>query len=100
MEILYRKKYPNRDTRRWEERTYGSVLAEYYLDLAIELDDLQNLSKDGSIDENQIERMQTLEKALSDNIDKSGDPWLDDWEGEIDEKEEILERDWKPDEFM
>lgn len=78
LEAWFRSKYKRpHEGKSWEDVTHGEVLKDYYYELAFELQALKELSSPTSDD---MERITTLERVLSDEEPSdgpTGDPWLD-----------------------
>ena len=84
LERWWRRKYIPGKGKPWGERTPGGILREMFFDLAVELHELEE--SDG-LDATQQDRLTKLEAVFQEDtsnisIGQSGDPWLDDWDGE------------------
>jgi hypothetical protein len=85
LEGWWRKKHQNRET--WGERTEGDLIEEYFWDLVFEKEELERAFKQEG-GEKLAARITQLEQVLQGKDvrpGKSGDPWLDDWDGEEDD---------------
>jgi hypothetical protein len=87
LEGWWRNKY--RSQAEWRDRTKGDLIEEYYWDLVIRRDDLEaTWKREGG--EQLARQITKLNKALQGMVAEeglSGDPWLDDWDGEEEEEE-------------
>ena len=69
------------------DRTRGDLIEEYYWDLAIKKDELEERWKSDGGHEvaKQLNRVTQLLKGSAVHAGKSGDEWFDDWDGDEDE---------------
>lgn len=99
--IWHRGKHPPYEGVPWEERTLGSLLEEYFLDIALEAHRLRGRLQDDDLELAEHQRLTELEDILSDEpsslanltdeesddvwetAHSTGDPLADYWERQI-----------------
>lgn len=103
--LWHRDKHPPHKGVPWEERTLGSLLEEYFLDISLEAQRLRDRLRDDDLEAVEQSRLAELEDILSDEpsnlsnlssdesdgvwetAHRTGDPLCDYWERQIERGE-------------
>jgi len=104
LEVWHHQKHGRWEGVPWDDRTPADLLLEGYLDLALELGELERSLDTAEEPGAARRRIGSIREVLygEEEVDPdapTGDPWIDEWMKEEADKEETPEDGWKDVEY-